>query len=74
MRSKSPPRDVPAERLYPDGVWFVDLAPLSAPALVPQRIATTLSIREQTGQPLLDTLRSALAGLVVSQTAGCTRC
>ena len=45
---------------YPDGVWFVQLAPLSDGALVTQAIAATLDVREQPGRPLLDTLLAAL--------------
>lgn len=50
----------PADRLYRDGVWFVDLAPLSDPSLVPQRMATALGVREQPGQPLMATLNDHL--------------
>src|SRR5919201_499870 len=35
---------------YLDGVWLVDLAPLGHPALVPQTIANTLGLREQSGK------------------------
>jgi predicted ATPase/DNA-binding SARP family transcriptional activator/DNA-binding CsgD family transcriptional regulator len=45
---------------YPDGVWMVELAPLSNPVLVPQTLAATLGVREQPGRPLLDTLLGAL--------------
>ena len=31
---------------FPDGVWFVDLAPLSAPDLVAQTVAAVLGISE----------------------------
>ncbi len=41
---------------YPDGVWWVELAPLSEPALVPQAVASALSVREQPGRSLTDTL------------------
>jgi predicted ATPase/DNA-binding SARP family transcriptional activator/DNA-binding CsgD family transcriptional regulator len=47
---------------YPDGAWFVDLAALSEPGLVPQAVAATLDIREQPGRPLTDTLLEALSG------------
>src|SRR5262245_32783769 len=30
---------------YPDGVWLVELAPLSDPALVPQALATVLAVK-----------------------------
>jgi non-specific serine/threonine protein kinase len=43
-----------------DGVWFIPLAALSDPALVPQQIAAALEVREQTGQPLLATLTNYL--------------
>ncbi len=44
----------------PDGVWFVDLAPLANPMLVPQAIATVLDVREQSNRALLDTLSGYL--------------
>src|SRR5207244_1478309 len=34
---------------YPDGAWFVELAPLTDPALVPQAAATALGLRESAG-------------------------
>jgi predicted ATPase/DNA-binding CsgD family transcriptional regulator len=42
--------------LYPDGVWFVDLSPLSDPTLVPNTIASTLGVQEQPGRNVIDTL------------------
>lgn len=45
---------------FPDGVWLAELAPLADPALVPQAIATVLSVREQPGCPLIDTLADTL--------------
>ena len=45
-----------------DGVWFVDLAPLSDPELVPQAMAAVLSVREQPGKSLNDTLADFLVG------------
>lgn len=41
---------------FADGVWFVEFAPLSDPALVPQTVATALHVREQPGRPVLDAL------------------
>ena len=41
---------------YDDGVWLVELAPLADPALVPQAVAAVLGVREQPGQPLLNSL------------------
>jgi predicted ATPase/class 3 adenylate cyclase len=37
---------------YPDGVWLVELAPVSDPGLVVQAVAAPLSVREQPGRPL----------------------
>ena len=45
---------------YPEGVWLVDLAPLSEADLVPQAVAQALGVREQPGRPLLETLEDAL--------------
>src|SRR5919206_269004 len=42
------------------GVCFVDLAPLTDPVLVAPTIAQALGVREQPGQPLLDSLRAYL--------------
>ena len=41
---------------YRDGVVFVDLTPLSDPALVVPTIATAMGVRELAGEPLLQTL------------------
>ena len=41
---------------YPDGVWWVALAPLSEPALVPHTLASALGVREQPGRSLMDTV------------------
>ena len=45
---------------YPDGVWLVELAEFSDPALVPRRVAETLKVREQPGRPLAATLADSL--------------
>jgi predicted ATPase/DNA-binding SARP family transcriptional activator/DNA-binding CsgD family transcriptional regulator len=45
---------------YPDGVWLVELAPLSDPGLVPQAVATALDVREQPGRSLTETLSEHL--------------
>lgn len=45
---------------YPDGVWLVELAKFSDPALVPRRVAETLKVREQPGRPLAATLADSL--------------
>jgi predicted ATPase/DNA-binding SARP family transcriptional activator len=45
---------------YPDGVWLVELAPLSEGALVPQAVAVALGVREQPNRPLISTLVNVL--------------
>jgi predicted ATPase/class 3 adenylate cyclase len=45
---------------FPDGVWLVELAPVSNPVLVPQTLATTLRLSEESGRPLLTTLTNHL--------------
>jgi transcriptional regulator with XRE-family HTH domain len=47
---------------FPDGVWFVDLAPLSDPALIAAGVARVLGVRESAGNQLADTLVEALRG------------
>lgn len=46
---------------FKDGVWLVELAPLSNPELVPQAIAAALNLREQPGQSLTDLLKDYLS-------------
>ena len=41
---------------FPDGVWFVDLAPIADPALVPAAIAQVLGVRAEGSQPLVQVL------------------
>lgn len=43
---------------FEDGVWLVELAPLTEPDLVPQTVAAALKVREEPGRPLMDTLVS----------------
>ena len=43
-----------------DGVWFVDLAPLTDPVLVVRSVAAVLGIKDQPGSPLVETLTTAL--------------
>ncbi len=44
------------------GVWFVELAPVADPALVPRTVAEVLGVNEEPGRPLLDTLLQFLRG------------
>ena len=43
---------------FPDGVWFVRLSRLVDPSLVLSTIAQTLSLKEESSQPLAETLRA----------------
>jgi predicted ATPase/class 3 adenylate cyclase len=45
---------------YPDGVWLVELAPLTDPDRIAERIAAALNIEEQANRPFLDTLTNHL--------------
>jgi predicted ATPase/class 3 adenylate cyclase/Flp pilus assembly protein TadD len=42
--------------VYPNGVWLIELASLSDPALVPQAAAGALGLHEEAGRPLIRTL------------------
>ena len=46
---------------FPHGVFFVDLAPITDPALVASTIAHAMGIREGGGRPAFDNLREYLA-------------
>jgi predicted ATPase/class 3 adenylate cyclase/Tfp pilus assembly protein PilF len=41
---------------YPDGVWFVDLAPIKDASLVPNVAAQVLGVREEPGKAITQTL------------------
>ena len=41
---------------YPDGVWFVELAALSDPQLVPQAVASVLGVKEEPGGTVTEAL------------------
>lgn len=45
---------------FTNGVWLVELAALSDPALVPQAVVSALGLREEPGRPLLTTLTDYL--------------
>ena len=47
---------------YPDGVWMVELAPLTDPSAVPDAIASTLGITPTAGVPVDRDLVEALSG------------
>jgi len=46
---------------YPDGVWFVELAPLSDERLVPQAVASVLGVKEEAGRPVTEALAKHVA-------------
>ncbi len=46
---------------FSDGVWFIELAPLSNPDLIPQTILSALDVSEQKGRPPLEVLQEYLA-------------
>jgi len=53
-----------AERVlpsFPDGAWFVDLAPLSDAERVPLTVIAALGVRKHADQPLIETLCEHLA-------------
>jgi predicted ATPase/DNA-binding NarL/FixJ family response regulator len=41
---------------FPDGVWYVDLAPISHPEVVPVTVARALGLPDQPGRSITDTL------------------
>jgi predicted ATPase/class 3 adenylate cyclase/Tfp pilus assembly protein PilF len=47
---------------FPDGVFFVNLAPLTDPALLPSAVAQAIGVREEAERPLPETLRAHLQG------------
>jgi predicted ATPase/class 3 adenylate cyclase len=46
---------------YPDGVWFVELAPLRDPRGVAQAVATVLGVKEEAGRPVTEALARHVA-------------
>ena len=47
-------------RTFPDGIWFVELAPLASAELVATAIARILDVREQTNVSLIETVIDAI--------------
>jgi len=45
---------------FPDGVWLVELAPLTDPQLVPQAVASALGVEEELGRPVIEALEKHL--------------
>ena len=51
-----------AQRAFPGGVWFVDLASVTGGDHVAPTVATALAVRDQSTRPALDRLVEELAG------------
>jgi predicted ATPase/class 3 adenylate cyclase len=45
---------------YPGGAFFVELAPITDPALIPTTIAAAMSLREEPNRPVLESLKERL--------------
>lgn len=45
---------------YHEGVWLVELAPLSNPDRIPERVAAALNVQEQPGHRIIDSLTEYL--------------
>ena len=41
---------------FKDGIWFIELAPITDAELVPKTVASSLGVREDPGRPLMTTL------------------
>lgn len=48
---------------HPDGVWWVELGPVTDPDLVPYVVARAFGLREEEGRPVIETLAEQLAGV-----------
>ena len=63
---------------FEDGVWWVELAPLSDPALVPQAVASAIGVREAPGrsptEALLEQLESRKTLLVLDNCEHLVQC
>ncbi len=51
-----------ASESFPDGLWWVSLAPLRDPTHVASALARALEVKEEPGRELIESLRSRLAG------------
>jgi len=45
---------------FSDGVWLIELAPLSDPEIVPRVLGSALGLRDESGRPSLETLKDFL--------------
>jgi predicted ATPase/class 3 adenylate cyclase len=49
---------------FPDGVWLFELAAVTDPAAVPDAVATALSVTQQPGMTMADSVAAALEGRI----------
>ena len=42
---------------FADGIWYVDLAPITHPGVVPLTVARALGLHDQPGSSITDTLQ-----------------
>jgi class 3 adenylate cyclase len=42
---------------FPDGIWYVDLAPIAHPSVVPVAVARAFGLPDQPGRSIIDSLR-----------------
>ena len=49
---------------YPDGVWVIELAPVGDPAAVPDAVAAALSVTQQPGKSVSQSVARALEGRI----------
>jgi predicted ATPase/class 3 adenylate cyclase len=54
---------------YPDGVWLVELAPVTDPTLVPQAVASAIGVREESRPLGVDTIAPAADRLLIAKLA-----
>ena len=45
---------------FPHGIWFVELAPLADPELIPKSLLSTIGLKEQAGIPPIELLKEYL--------------
>ena len=45
---------------FPHGIWFVELAPLADPELIPKALLSTIGLKEQAGIPPIELLKEYL--------------
>ena len=48
---------------FPDGIWFVDLAPVSDATLLPQVLADIVGVKEEVGRPVVEAVAKYIANL-----------